>query len=333
MRYYIDGDQISIFGFSRGAFTARFLARMISEIGLLSMGNEEMVPFAYKSYQDWETGNHGKLDVYQHQAFLKNFKTTFCRTNVKPYFLGLFDTVNSVGVFDLSSGKPTALPVFPETATYIRHAVSVDERRAKFKAALLHQDNPKENNKSLVASLDESQSEMEERIREVYFPGNHGDVGGGWEPEVKPKDKSKGNANPSNEQAAELAEQERKALKLSLNERERDSLRALDINIDTLDPLDLKELDDPVQLSDLALEWMIGELDNLPQLRGEIKPVPISWNSHKKYFLFNFRRKVKNALSAKLHDVLAFDRPAYWAMTLFWHFLGKLAQLHSKHPM
>ena len=42
MRYYKPGDRIYIFGFSRGAFTARFLARMITEIGLMSKGNEEM---------------------------------------------------------------------------------------------------------------------------------------------------------------------------------------------------------------------------------------------------------------------------------------------------
>ena len=42
MRYYKPGDRIYIFGFSRGAFTARFLARMIAEVGLLSKGNEEM---------------------------------------------------------------------------------------------------------------------------------------------------------------------------------------------------------------------------------------------------------------------------------------------------
>lgn len=46
MRYYKPGDLIYIFGFSRGAFTARFLAQMITEIGLLSKGNEEMVSIA-----------------------------------------------------------------------------------------------------------------------------------------------------------------------------------------------------------------------------------------------------------------------------------------------
>jgi uncharacterized protein (DUF2235 family) len=38
MRYYKPGDKIYIFGFSRGAFTARFLARLVTELGLLSKG-------------------------------------------------------------------------------------------------------------------------------------------------------------------------------------------------------------------------------------------------------------------------------------------------------
>jgi len=48
MRYYMPGDDIYMFGFSRGAYTARFLAEMLDHIGLLSAGNEEMCHFAWK---------------------------------------------------------------------------------------------------------------------------------------------------------------------------------------------------------------------------------------------------------------------------------------------
>ncbi|EQK99320.1 hypothetical protein OCS_04962 [Ophiocordyceps sinensis CO18] len=56
MRYYESGDKIYMFGFSRGALTAKFLARMINTVGLLCMGNEEMVPFAYRLYQRYLEG-------------------------------------------------------------------------------------------------------------------------------------------------------------------------------------------------------------------------------------------------------------------------------------
>jgi hypothetical protein len=45
MRYYRMGDGIYMFGFSRGAYTARFLAEMIDHIGLLTQGNEELIRF------------------------------------------------------------------------------------------------------------------------------------------------------------------------------------------------------------------------------------------------------------------------------------------------
>lgn len=53
-----DGDRICIFGFSRGAYTARALAGMIEKVGLLPSGNHQQVPFAYRMYmQDDEEGN------------------------------------------------------------------------------------------------------------------------------------------------------------------------------------------------------------------------------------------------------------------------------------
>lgn len=45
MRCYQD-DDIFLFGFSRGAYVARFLAEMLDHVGLLSKGNEEMYVFA-----------------------------------------------------------------------------------------------------------------------------------------------------------------------------------------------------------------------------------------------------------------------------------------------
>ena len=52
-----EGDKICIFGFSRGAYTARALAGMIHKVGLLPEGNEQQVPFAYRMFmQDDEKG-------------------------------------------------------------------------------------------------------------------------------------------------------------------------------------------------------------------------------------------------------------------------------------
>lgn len=104
MRFYSPGDAIYIFGFSRGAYTARFLAEMINVAGLLSQGNEDMVRFAFSSFSDVQR-HRGKLkkteEERNHEKYLQNFKKTFCRPNVDVYFLGLFDCVNSVGQFEV----------------------------------------------------------------------------------------------------------------------------------------------------------------------------------------------------------------------------------------
>lgn len=225
-----------MFGFSRGAFTARFLARMISSVGLLSKGNEEMVPFAYRTYQEYVMGTRFST-ASEAEEHMKSFKTTFCRADAKVHFLGLFDTVNSVGYFDAPFSKRNYLSSVLETASHVRHAVAIDERRCKFKVALLNQDTK------------QADSELED-IKEVFFPGNHGDVGGGWK-----------------------AKNDKKGL----------------------------EANDPLQLSDLALEWMISELDALPAKHPCDR---IAWNSHKDIFLTNFHRKAANAVTAPMHDVL-----------------------------
>ena len=101
MSFYQDGDEIYVFGFSRGAYTARFLSQMIFRVGLLSNGNQEMVHFAWTTFSDWlrTTGDGTPTDAAK-QAYMEKFKSTFCRSGVEVLFLGLFDCVNSVGTFE-----------------------------------------------------------------------------------------------------------------------------------------------------------------------------------------------------------------------------------------
>lgn len=74
------GDQICIFGFSRGAFTARALAGMIQKIGLLPPWNLEQLPFAYAIYKmEDEEGLNSSFE----------FKRTFS-LDVRIKFLGVW---------------------------------------------------------------------------------------------------------------------------------------------------------------------------------------------------------------------------------------------------
>ncbi len=148
MRYYQDGDSIFIFGFSRGAYTARVLAGMLHKVGLLTQGNEELIPFAWEMF---------KRPPDDPDRVAEEFKKTFSRP-VRVHFLGLWDTVSSVGWawdaqhFQYTGNNPSV--------DIVRHAVALDERRAYFVQNLWG---------SLPVDLEQ-----------VWFPGVHCDVGGGY---------------------------------------------------------------------------------------------------------------------------------------------------------
>ncbi|KAK8022255.1 short chain dehydrogenase reductase family [Apiospora rasikravindrae] len=145
MRFYSPGDEIYFFGFSRGAYVARFLAEMLDYVGLLSHGNEEMVVFAWKAFSRWqarrtdnsEEGMAKKREMYR---FMIGFRETFSRPVKRIRFLGLFDTVNSVPRFEAAWMQRSKFPYTAKTnAKVIRHCVSIDERRAKFRQDLIYQ--------------------------------------------------------------------------------------------------------------------------------------------------------------------------------------------------
>ena len=142
MRYYQAGDDIYIFGFSRGSYTARFLAEMLDMVGLLPAGNEEMARFAFKSFARWQRRLDGtdeeKREKKRMFDFMTGFRETFSRPVRRIRFLGLFDTVNSVPRFEASFLRRSKFPYTAKSsAIVIRHAVAIDERRAKFRQDLI----------------------------------------------------------------------------------------------------------------------------------------------------------------------------------------------------
>lgn len=139
MRFYQPGDDIYFFGFSRGAYTARFLAEMLDHVGLLSAGNEELTRFAWKTFSKWQSRRGGdKEKESEMYEFMKNFRETFSRPVRRIRFLGLFDTVNSVPKFESAWMQRSKFPYTARSsAKVIRHAVSINERRAKFRQDLI----------------------------------------------------------------------------------------------------------------------------------------------------------------------------------------------------
>lgn len=345
-----------MFGFSRGAFTAKFLARMVNTVGLLCKGQEEMVPFAYRLYQrylageveDFNVGHpkkskrrknadktasapapppdptplpdedaeplhngheaedpacadpdtHGlKFQVAKDE--IDAFSDTFCRKekvthcgksteeNIKVYFLGIWDCVNSVAVLERTA--PLPMPVVG-TATHVRHAVAIDERRVKFKAALLAQDK-------------EDAEHNHEDIKEVWFPGCHGDVGGGW-----PASKD----NPF-DNGKEMTFWER-VKHFWTTRKSKGPGKALGA--------------DRLQLSDVALAWMIREVE----LVGEKDPsAAVKWRDTVHHFKEHFAKKKNHAMKAVIHDSLALGRGTSLFKVLLWKYMGKNTSLQFQH--
>jgi uncharacterized protein (DUF2235 family) len=149
------GDSIFIFGFSRGAYTARALCGLLHMFGLLTPGNEALIPYALRLYK---SNDPCKFKI------AAGFKTTFS-IDCTPHFVGLWDTVSSVGwILDpihTNGGLPytATLP----GVSILRHAVSIDERRAFFRQNLIHEPLPASQN-----------------IKQVWFAGVHSDVGGSY---------------------------------------------------------------------------------------------------------------------------------------------------------
>ncbi len=112
MQAYTCDEDIYLFGFSRGAYVARFLAEMLDQVGLLSAGNEEMarksalpafqvmpnprVGFAWKAFAQWQEREEGSTKDLKNKdkmfAYLQGFRSTFSRPVRRIRFLGLFDT-------------------------------------------------------------------------------------------------------------------------------------------------------------------------------------------------------------------------------------------------
>lgn len=161
MENYRAGDRICLFGFSRGAYVARALAGMLHKVGLLCKGNDEHLPFAYDLYKR----NDAKMNKRS-----ERFKVTF-GTPVTVEFVGAWDTVSSVGMF---YRKQLPFTSACDNIKVFRHALALDERRVMFKPNLFNMPG-QDSQESSASAAQRSTTD----VLEVWFPGCHGDVGGG----------------------------------------------------------------------------------------------------------------------------------------------------------
>lgn len=164
MTQYNEGDRVYIFGFSRGAYTARALAGLLRQFGVLSQGANNLVPYVTKLFQGLEE-NISANDPGSYWRVCNAFKSTFAATRKQcpVHFLGLWDTVSSVGWI----WNPKSFPFVTNNpgVRCVRHALAIDERRWFFR-----QTHWGRNDRHL----------KNQNAQEVWFPGVHSDIGGGY---------------------------------------------------------------------------------------------------------------------------------------------------------
>ncbi len=156
---YEAGDEIFLFGFSRGAYTARSLAGMIAACGLpTKKPNLTLVDLAFEAYRDKQN----------RVAVLAPLKTTYGLDKATIRMVGVWDTVGSLGVPAIVGRVDPVIYGFLDTSLDPQilnafHAVAVDERRAEFPPTLWT-----------------SKPVNGQTLKQVYFSGVHCDVGGGY---------------------------------------------------------------------------------------------------------------------------------------------------------
>ncbi|MBY0563503.1 MAG: DUF2235 domain-containing protein [Hyphomonadaceae bacterium] len=175
---YEPGDQIYLFGFSRGAYTVRSLVGLLRKCGVLRRAHVDKARVALELYRHREK-SADSLDAARFRAAHAAAWPKLDKAGAEPPFdlrityVGVWDTVGSLGI-------PRLLPFdiglrahyrFHDTALSraviaARHAVAIDERRAAFAP-------------TLWTNVDAFNVEgAPPRVMQAWFPGDHGGVGG-----------------------------------------------------------------------------------------------------------------------------------------------------------
>jgi uncharacterized protein (DUF2235 family) len=164
---YVKGDQLFVYGFSRGAFTARSLGGMIRNCGILTRNKAHLIPDGFKMY---------KSKVHPDDKKAKRFRAAHAHHNElqdespEVFFMGVWDTVGALGIplrflrrlnrkkHDFHDKKLSGIIKFGY------HAMAIDEKRGDFEPV------------PWTTAPKPGQT-----VEQIWFPGVHTDVGGGYD--------------------------------------------------------------------------------------------------------------------------------------------------------
>jgi uncharacterized protein (DUF2235 family) len=156
---YCEGDEIFLFGFSRGAYTARCIGGLIGFAGLIGKRDLDQFQRLWQAYKEQDTKTLASFETRKKDATIK------C--------IGVWDTVGSLGIpedldrFGLFKKYYGFLNAsLGEHVEHAFHALALDEHRKNFVPTLWEQ---------TPAGKAKGQE-----LKQVWFAGVHCDVGGGY---------------------------------------------------------------------------------------------------------------------------------------------------------
>ena len=160
---YASGDEIYLFGFSRGAYTIRCLCGMINNCGIIKRSDASLIQQAFDHYKN------SKLEYAPKGQASIDFRNQYSHPLKEVKFVGVFDTVGAMGIPVSFLGFLEEKDEFYDTkigsnVRIARHALALDEHRVDFKPTIWA---PKEN-------MD---------MQQVWFAGAHCDIGGSYKPD------------------------------------------------------------------------------------------------------------------------------------------------------
>ncbi|WP_425040647.1 DUF2235 domain-containing protein [Primorskyibacter sp. S187A] len=155
---YRPGDRIFLFGYSRGAYAVRSLAGLIDQVGLLEPrhATQRNIDMAYRHYQ-----------CAPHGTAATSFRTHLCHEATPIEMIGVWDTVKALGL-----RLPLLWRFSDPSHAFHNHALGASIKHGFH--ALAHD----ERRQAYAPVLWAVPAAHEGRVEQVWFPGNHGDVGG-----------------------------------------------------------------------------------------------------------------------------------------------------------
>jgi uncharacterized protein (DUF2235 family) len=191
---YEPGDEIYIFGFSRGAFAARSLAGMISNVGITSRRHVERAWEGFWLYRNRPQENAGEAAINAYEETLRAFRRETGKGSRDPgtyrlsendaippiRYMGIFDTVvqrglpEAFGFISALSNKRYSFHNLQicDNVYAARHALAIDENRLGFPPTLWEN---LEDSNARTGPLPDGRP----RYLQRWFAGTHGDIGGG----------------------------------------------------------------------------------------------------------------------------------------------------------